>query len=104
MLERSEEAKFQIDVVDRLSAALPRLSSADVVLLDLGLPDSEGVTTIRRVRAAAAIPIIVLTAQEEREIGKQALAAGATDFFMKATIESQVLARAILRAFKNTPR
>ena len=100
ILERSADARFEIEVAGRLSAAqaLLRAGVFNVILLDLGLPDSNGLDTIRGVRAAAGdTPIVVLTATAEKEIAKEALTAGAQDFFVKAMFDSQLLSRAILR-------
>ncbi len=100
VLERSKEASFEVQVAVRLSNALEQITAAgvDVVLLDLDLADSKGLATLRKLRAATpGTPVIVLTAHEERDIGRGALEAGAQDFFMKSQIEARVLARAILR-------
>lgn len=66
-------------------ATLAAVSSdgIDVVLLDLGLPDLDGMEVIRRLRAASAIPILVLTAREDERSKVAALDLGADDYVTK---------------------
>ena len=70
-----------------------------VVLLDLGLPDVSGLTLIPMIRAASAVPIIVITAQDDDPTMVQALDAGADDYIVKPFGTDQVAARirAVLR-------
>jgi DNA-binding response OmpR family regulator len=71
----------------------------DVVLLDLGLPDVEGLTLLSMVRAASDVPIIVITAQDDDPTMVRALDAGADDYVVKPFGTEQVAARirAVLR-------
>jgi DNA-binding response OmpR family regulator len=71
----------------------------DVVLLDLGLPDVEGLTLIGMIRAASAVPIIVVTARDDAASIVGALDAGADDYVVKPFGADQVSARmrAVLR-------
>lgn len=67
----------------------------DIVLVDLGLPDSDGLDTLRRVRSAAAdTPVVVLTGRTDDELGPRAIAAGAEDFVPKG-MEATTLVRAL---------
>ena len=69
---------------------------ADAVLLDLGLPDSFGLETVERLHGAAgAVPIIVLTAQDDDAIAVQAVQRGAQDYLVKSTTDAQLLVRSI---------
>ena len=72
---------------------------ADLILLDLGLPDSDGVQVIRRVRREAATPIIVLSGRGEERDKIAGLEAGADDYLTKpfATDELTARIRAVLR-------
>jgi DNA-binding NarL/FixJ family response regulator len=68
----------------------------DVVLLDLMLPDSEGVDTITRAsKELANYPIIVLTGMEDEEIAEKAISRGAQDYIVKGQIDERSLLRAI---------
>ncbi|MGC4110796.1 MAG: response regulator transcription factor [Nocardioides sp.] len=71
----------------------------DVVLLDLGLPDIDGLTIISMLRAASTVPVIVLTARDDAATIVQALDSGADDYVVKPFGPEQVDARirAVLR-------
>jgi DNA-binding response OmpR family regulator len=71
----------------------------DLVLLDLGLPDVDGLTVIGMIRAASAVPIIVITAVDDDPTMVQALDSGADDYVVKPFRLDQVTARirAVLR-------
>lgn len=77
------------------TAALSLLSvqGADVVLLDLGLPDIDGVEIIRNVRAWSSIPIIVISARTAGDEKIEALDAGADDYLTKPFSVDELLAR-----------
>jgi two-component system, OmpR family, KDP operon response regulator KdpE len=72
---------------------------ADVVLLDLGLPDLDGVDVIRRIRREATTPIIILSARGDERDKIDGLEAGADDYLTKpfATDELNARIRAVLR-------
>jgi DNA-binding response OmpR family regulator len=65
----------------------------DLVLLDLGLPDVDGLTVIGMIRAASAVPIIVITAVDDDPTMVRALDAGADDYVVKPFRLDQVTAR-----------
>ena len=65
----------------------------DVVLLDLGLPDVDGLTLISMIRAASDVPIIVITAQDDDPTMIRALDSGADDYVIKPFGTEQVAAR-----------
>jgi DNA-binding response OmpR family regulator len=66
---------------------------ADLLLIDLGLPDADGVSIIRRVRQEAATPIIVLSARDEERDKIAGLDAGADDYLTKPFAFRELLAR-----------
>jgi two-component system, OmpR family, KDP operon response regulator KdpE len=72
---------------------------ADLVLLDLGLPDLDGVEVVRRIRREAATPIVILSARGEERDKVEALEAGADDYLTKpfGTDELHARIRAVLR-------
>jgi two-component system KDP operon response regulator KdpE len=65
----------------------------DVVLLDLGLPDLDGVEVARRLRGWSSIPIIVLSARDQEREKVRALDAGADDYLTKPFSLAELLAR-----------
>ncbi len=67
----------------------------EIVLLDLGLPDSHGLDGLRRVQRITSVPVIILTGRLDEEIADQALKAGAQDYLLKDDITTRVLERAI---------
>jgi two-component system KDP operon response regulator KdpE len=66
---------------------------AEALILDLGLPDLDGVEVIRRVREWSAMPIIVLSARTQEKDKVAALDAGADDYVVKPFGEGELLAR-----------
>ena len=72
---------------------------ADLVLLDLGLPDLDGVEVVRRIRREATTPIVILSARGEERDKVAALEAGADDYLTKpfGTEELHARIRAVLR-------
>jgi two-component system KDP operon response regulator KdpE len=65
----------------------------DLIVLDLGLPDRDGLEVIRRIREWTQIPIIVLSARGQEEDKIQALDSGADDFVSKPFAVGELLAR-----------
>ena len=96
---------FQVIHVTKLSEGLEQLQKGDVdlVLLDLGLPDSSGLETLTRTRAQAPhVPIIVITGMAERETAVKALNQGAQDFIAKERVDVHLLIQAVLRLVGST--
>ena len=88
--------------VDRLAEgrqALDRLAAMDVVLLDLRLPDMDGVALCRRIRAISDVPIIIVSAAGDVSDRILGLHAGADDYLVKPFDEGELVARihAVLR-------
>jgi two-component system KDP operon response regulator KdpE len=65
----------------------------DIILLDLGLPDMDGVEVIRRIREWSQVPIIVLSVREREDDKVKALDAGADDYLTKPFGVGELLAR-----------
>jgi len=65
----------------------------DVVVLDLGLPDMDGVTVIERIRETSGVPIVVLSARRDQSDKVTALDAGADDYLTKPFGVEELLAR-----------
>jgi signal transduction histidine kinase len=91
-------SRFEITQVDRLKEALSRLTSQpfDVLLLDLSLPDSTGLGTVASIQQTSKhIPIIVLTGNEDEQVGIDAVRQGVQDYLVKGLIPERVLVQAI---------
>jgi signal transduction histidine kinase len=89
--------------VNRLNVAIERCNqgSFDVVLLDLGLPDSQGFVTVATMRAAVPhVPIIVLTGLDDLELAVHAVREGAQDYLVKGTVTVDTLERAMYYAIE----
>ena len=67
--------------------------NADVIILDLGLPDMDGVEIIRKIRGWSTVPIIVVSARSEDSDKVEALDAGADDYLTKPSSIDELLAR-----------
>lgn len=67
--------------------------NADVIILDLGLPDIDGVEIIRKIRGWSTVPIIVVSARSEDSDKVEALDAGADDYLTKPFSIDELLAR-----------
>jgi signal transduction histidine kinase len=73
----------------------------DLVLLDLGLPDSQGPGTLERLlQTHVSIPIVVLTGLDDEEIGMAAVRKGAQDYLLKGQVSGPLLVRAIRYALE----
>ena len=92
---------FEIEAVDRLSSALRRLKSADVILLDLGLPDTGGLEAVIRLASEAPeLPFVVLTGRDDSELGLSAVREGAQDFLLKDAVDGALLDRSLRYAIE----
>ena len=65
----------------------------DVVILDLGLPDVDGVAVLKRLRSHAQVPVVVLSARHESDDKVEALDEGADDYVTKPFDMEELLAR-----------
>jgi PAS domain S-box-containing protein len=100
-----ERADFDVTHAGRLDAGLKHLAQKrfDLVLLDLNLPDSQGVDTVSRVRAQAPrTPIVVLTASDDDVLAMQAVQRGAQDYLVKGYVQvyHNLLGRAVRYAIE----
>jgi diguanylate cyclase (GGDEF)-like protein len=89
--------------VDCMNAAEKHLAehTVDIILLDLGLPDAQGLGAIRRTRAVAPdVPLVVLTGLDDESMAVQALQHGAQDYLIKGQIETRALLRALRYAIE----
>jgi signal transduction histidine kinase len=101
----TEVQQFQVSIehVDRLVPSLEylRRGEIDLVLLDLSLPDSQGLDTFRQVYAQCSeVPIIVLSGLTDEQVAVAALQEGAQDYLVKGQFDSNLLVRAIRYAIE----
>ncbi|MFI7613943.1 response regulator transcription factor [Nonomuraea terrae] len=73
--------------------ALRLAGGADFVLLDLGLPDMDGLDLLRRLRRVSAVPVIVVTARTEERDVLRGLRSGADDYLVKPFRTAELMAR-----------
>ncbi|WP_190818239.1 response regulator transcription factor [Saccharopolyspora pogona] len=79
--------------VSRGADALTRHREHDLVLLDLGLPDADGLDVLRKLRRIGPIPVVVLTARGEERMVVRGLRSGADDYLVKPVRMAELLAR-----------
>jgi PAS domain S-box-containing protein len=94
-------SNFRIHVAAALEEGLQFLAShdIDVVLLDLGLPDSYGLETLTKLQAQAShLPIVVMTSVADEALAIRAVQRGAEDYLVKGQIEKGLLRHALLYA------
>jgi diguanylate cyclase (GGDEF)-like protein/PAS domain S-box-containing protein len=103
MLAEQGSHHTELTHVERMSEAEKHLAdhAFDLILLDLGLPDVQGMGAVRRARAAAPrIPLVVLTALDDELMAAQALKEGAQDYLIKGQIDTRGLLRALRYAIE----
>ncbi|KKM15056.1 hypothetical protein LCGC14_1699870, partial [marine sediment metagenome] len=100
--ETDETTKIITEECSNLTEALSKLekNKYDIIILDLGLPESKGIETIKIViehlkNIRKDIPIIILTGFEDYTLGKKAFKLGIKDYLIKGETEPKELQRAI---------
>lgn len=91
--------RVDLQIAASLAEGIERLRAGDidVVLLDLGLPESSGLETVERlfVSASRVPPLVVLSGLEDEGVAVQALQSGAQDYLVKGRVDSAALVRAL---------
>ncbi len=103
LMVESEQFSCTFNLVSRVSEALDFLvrQPVDLILLDLGLPDVQGMATMNRMRQAAeSTPLVVLTGHDETAIGVDVIRAGAQDYLIKGKVNVDMLERVIRYALE----
>ncbi|GFO60622.1 DNA-binding response regulator [Geomonas silvestris] len=103
-----DPGEFSVHLADSGHAGLAAAVAVrpDVILLDLGLPDLDGIEVIRRIREWSQVPIIVLSVREREDDKVQALDTGADDYLTKPFGIGELLARvkvALRRSLQQAP-
>jgi serine phosphatase RsbU (regulator of sigma subunit) len=90
-------APVELVVAPNLAAARRQLTGIDCVLLDLGLPDAQGLDGLRVLlgQASSTTAVCVLTGMEDEHLGAEAVAVGAQDYLIKGQVDGVLLARAL---------
>jgi two-component system, cell cycle response regulator len=103
LLSEFDDMRFNLTIFQRLQGGLQCLNHDlfDVILLDLSLPDSQGLETLAKVKNQTSdIPILVLTALNDQKIAIEAAKQGAQDYLIKGKFEGELLFRAIRYAIE----
>lgn len=99
----SDKTPMALDVAVRLDDALDKIkkNACDAVLLDLGLPDSQGIDTfIRLHQAAMDLPVVILSGIDDEALAIEAVQRGAQDYLIKGQIPGAMLFRAVRYAIE----
>ncbi|MGH7257659.1 MAG: response regulator, partial [Nitrospiraceae bacterium] len=97
-LAEQRDQPFELDWVARLDTGLEKLTQGpvDAILVDLSLPDSQGLETVDRVLARFHdAPVVVLTGLDDEAVAEGALRRGAQDYLVKGRLDADTLKRAI---------
>ncbi|RPI14154.1 MAG: EAL domain-containing protein [Lysobacterales bacterium] len=95
----------RLEVVPTLAEGLAaiRAGRVEAILLDLTLPDSAGVTTYLRLQPKATqLPVVVIVAEEEEDLGRQCVERGALDFLVKSEVSAQLVDKVLRYATERT--
>ncbi|MGB7296510.1 MAG: ATP-binding protein [Candidatus Aminicenantales bacterium] len=100
MMKQVGGGRFDLEVADRLATGLEHLKQkgGDIILLNLGLPDSQGLETLTKVYAqATGVPVVVLTGQDDESLGIEAVRRGAQDYLVKKRVlgKGEILRRVL---------
>lgn len=96
-------ADITVDWAASMAIAEEKLANTrpDCVLLDLNLPDANGISAVDRIaKRDATIPIVVLTGLNDEHFGMSAMASGAQDYLVKGLVEPETLHRSLLYAME----
>jgi diguanylate cyclase (GGDEF)-like protein/PAS domain S-box-containing protein len=103
MFNEQGSSSTEVTIVQSLCEAEEYLAkhATDIILLDLGLPDAQGLEVVRRAHAAAPrVPLVVLTGLDDESLAAQALQEGAQDYLVKSQIDTYGTTRGLLRALR----
>lgn len=98
MLEIASEPSYQIEAAQRLADAVVLLAQNrfDLAIIDLGLPDSDGLETLQSVvHLAPGLPVVVLTGNLDEQLGLDAVKQGAQDFLVKGHFSHALLLKSL---------
>jgi CheY-like chemotaxis protein len=103
LANNSESLNFVVESVKSMSEAAQYVSGEqkyDVILLDMGLPDSYGVETVQKIsQINPHIPIVVFTGLDDEEVGRLTIQNGASDYLVKNRLSGEILVRTLIIYF-----
>lgn len=102
-LEETEPGQFEVVHAARMSKAREYIGQnrLDAILLDLSLPDSQGLDTLSEIQQTGTdLPILVLTGNEDESMGMKAVGMGAEDYLFKGDMHGPLLVRSIRYAIQ----
>jgi signal transduction histidine kinase len=102
-LTHDTRARFEIQIMTRLDDALEKISKdhVDIVLVDLGLPDSQGIATFEKMQERfPSIPIVVMSGLSDEAVAMEAMRKGAQDYLMKGEVDRKILLRVLQYAIE----
>ena len=101
-----ESSSYKVTLADSAESGLrlAKSSHVDAVILDLGLPDADGIDVLKGIRTWAAFPVIILSVRSSEPEIVSALDAGANDYLTKPFRSGELIARlrAALRIYNST--
>lgn len=93
--------RFDITIAERLSDGIKAGAGFDIAFIDLWLPDSSGLETLKKyIQAVPGVPVMVLTGMDNSEISVKAINSGAEDYLVKDYVDGKLLVRAIRYAIE----
>lgn len=103
ILKDVHRVDFAVEHAERMTKAIAYLDNDkfDVILLDLGLPDSHGFETFEQIHQhSPSLPVVILSGNKDGSLASRAVEAGAQDFQIKGEVDELTLARSIRYAIK----
>jgi diguanylate cyclase (GGDEF)-like protein/PAS domain S-box-containing protein len=103
MFNENGSQNTELTHVESISEAEKHLATSpvDIILLDMGLPDVQGLEAVQRAhKAAPGIPLVVLTGLDDEALALKALQQGAQDYLLKSQVEARALMRALRYAIE----
>jgi two-component system cell cycle response regulator len=97
-LEKSARAKFQVAIARKLNDGLAQAekNAPDLILTDLGLPDSHGIDTVTKILLAMPhVPLVVLSGLDDEDIAIKAVQSGAQDYLVKGQLNNSQWERSL---------
>jgi PAS domain S-box-containing protein len=102
-LEKAANTRFQVEIARKLEDGLKQveINEPDLIVSDLGLPDSHGLDTVTKILLAVPhIPLVVLSGFDDEDTGIRAVQSGAQDYLVKGRLDDAQLERSIYYSIK----